>query len=59
MKISEALTFSSLPDNFQNNIICFIKKLENLGLAVLESPLHIQVYGSYVKVAIREVCATQ
>ncbi|RPD96677.1 hypothetical protein EGM88_09970 [Aureibaculum marinum] len=50
MKISVELTFSPLQDNYEEEIIAFIKVLRNSGLTVLENPLSTQVYGDYDQV---------
>ena len=47
MQISVELTFSPLQDDFEENIITFIKKLRASGLTILENPLSTQVYGEY------------
>ena len=50
MEISVELTFSPLQDDFEQQIINFIKKLRASGLTVLENPLSTQVYGAYDEV---------
>lgn len=47
MQISVELTFSPLQDDFEEQIINFIKKLRASGLTLLENPLSTQVYGDY------------
>ena len=47
MEISVELTFSPLQDNYEEQIINFIKKLRETGLTVIENPLSTQVYGEY------------
>lgn len=47
MNISVELTFSPLENDFEDQIIRFIKKLRASGLTVLENPLSTQVYGDY------------
>jgi uncharacterized protein YqgV (UPF0045/DUF77 family) len=50
MKVSVELTFSPLQDNFEPEIIRFIKALRDSDLTVLENPLSTQVYGEYERV---------
>jgi len=50
MKISVEITFSPLQDNYEAEIIRFIKALRTSGLTVLENPLSTQVYGDYPQV---------
>ena len=50
MKISVELTFSPLQDDYEPEIIRFIKALRASGLTVLENPLSTQVYGDYGRV---------
>jgi len=50
MNISVELTFSPLQDDFEIQIINFIKKLRTSELTVLENPLSTQVYGDYTSV---------
>jgi len=50
MNISVELTFSPLQDDFEIQIINFIKKLRASELTVLENPLSTQVYGDYTSV---------
>lgn len=50
MKISVELTFSPLQDDYEPEIIRFIKALRASGLTVLENPLSTQVYGEYDQV---------
>lgn len=50
MDISVELTFSPLQDDFEQNIIDFIKKLRASGLTILENPLSTQVFGTYDEV---------
>lgn len=50
MKVSVELTFSPLQDDYEPEIIRFIKALRNSGLTVLENPLSTQVYGEYGQV---------
>lgn len=47
MKISVELTLTPLQDNFEPDIIQFIKKMRASGLTILENPLSTQVYGDY------------
>ncbi len=47
MNISVELTFSPLQDDFEEQIINFIKKLRASGLTIIENPLSTQVYGDY------------
>ncbi len=50
MKISVELTLSPLQDDYETEIIRFIKALRDSGLTVLENPLSTQVYGEYDQV---------
>lgn len=50
MKISVELTYSPLLNNYEPEIITFIKALRKSGLTILENPLSTQVYGEYDKV---------
>ena len=50
MKISVELTLSPLQDDYEPEIIRFIKALRTSGLTVLENPLSTQVYGEYDQV---------
>ena len=50
MKVSVELTFSPLQDEYEPEIIRFIKALRTSGLTVLENPLSTQVYGEYEEV---------
>ena len=50
MEISVELTFSPLQDEYEPEIIRFIKALRDSGLKVLENPLSTQVYGEYKQV---------
>ena len=50
MKISVELTLSPLQDDYEQEIIRFIKALRASGLTVLENPLSTQVYGDYDQV---------
>ena len=50
MQVSVELTFSPLQDNYEPEIIRFIKSLRASGLTVLENPLSTQVYGEYQQV---------
>lgn len=50
MKVSVELTFSPLQDNYEPEIIRFIKALRDSGLTVLENPLSTQVFGDYERV---------
>ena len=50
MQISVELTFSPLQDDFESQIINFIKSLRATGLTMRENPLSTQVFGSYVTV---------
>jgi uncharacterized protein YqgV (UPF0045/DUF77 family) len=50
MKLSVEITFSPLQDNYESEIIRFIKALRASGLTVLENPLSTQVYGDYNQV---------
>ena len=50
MKISVELTLSPLQDDYEREIIRFIKALRASGLTVLENPLSTQVYGEYDRV---------
>ena len=50
MKISVELTLSPLQDDYETEIIRFIKALRASGLKVLENPLSTQVYGEYDQV---------
>lgn len=49
MKVSVELTFSPLQDDYEPEIIRFIKALRESGLTVL-NPLSTQVYGDYGRV---------
>jgi len=50
MKISVELTFSPLQDDFEQEVIEFIKRLRKSGLKIIENPLTTQVFGDYDKV---------
>ena len=50
MKVSVELTFSPLQDDYEAEIIRFIRALRNSGLTILENPLSTQVYGEYGQV---------
>lgn len=50
MEISAELTYSPLKDDYEPEIIRFIRALRASGLTVLENPLSTQVYGEYGKV---------
>jgi uncharacterized protein YqgV (UPF0045/DUF77 family) len=50
MKISVELTFSPLQDDYEPEIIRFIRALRKSGLTVMENPLSTQVYGEYGRV---------
>lgn len=50
MKVSVELTLSPLQDEFESQIIHFIKKLRTSGLIVYENPLSTQIYGEYDRV---------
>ncbi len=50
MNVSVELTLSPLQDNYEQEIIRFIKALRASGLKVLENPLSTQVYGEYDQV---------
>jgi len=50
MEISVELTFSPLQNDFEENIVKFIKNLRASGLTILENPLSTQVFGEYDKV---------
>ena len=50
MNVSVELTFSPLQDNYEPEIIRFIKALRASGLTVMENPLSTQVYGEYQQV---------
>ena len=50
MKVSVELTFSPLQDDYEPEIIRFIKALRESGLTVLENPMSTQVYGEYTRV---------
>ncbi len=50
MNVSVELTFSPLQDDYEPEIIRFIKALRESGLTVLENPLSTQVYGDYDRV---------
>jgi uncharacterized protein YqgV (UPF0045/DUF77 family) len=50
MNVSVELTFSPLQDDYEPEIIRFIKALRASGLTVLENPLSTQVYGEYQQV---------
>lgn len=50
MNVSVELTFSPLQDDYEPEIIRFIKALRKSGLTVLENPLSTQVYGDYDQV---------
>ena len=50
MDISVELTFGPLQNNYEEQIINFIKKLRETGLTVIENPLSTHVYGEYDKV---------
>lgn len=47
MKISVDITFSPLQDDYESEIIRFIKALRASGLNIVENPLSTQVYGDY------------
>lgn len=50
MNVSVEITFSPLQDNYETEIIRFIKALRVSGLRVMENPLSTQVYGEYDRV---------
>jgi uncharacterized protein YqgV (UPF0045/DUF77 family) len=50
MKISVEITLSPLQDNYEAEIIRFIKGLRASGLTVIENPMSTQVYGDYTLV---------
>jgi uncharacterized protein YqgV (UPF0045/DUF77 family) len=50
MKVSVELTFSPLQDQYEQEIIRFIRALRASGLTVMENPLSTQVYGEYREV---------
>lgn len=50
MEISVELTLSPLQDNYEEQIINFIRKLRETSLTVIENPLSTQVYGEYDEV---------
>jgi uncharacterized protein YqgV (UPF0045/DUF77 family) len=50
MDISVELTFSPLQDEYEPQIIRFIKALRDSGLTVLENPMSTQIYGEYTSV---------
>ena len=50
MKVSVELTLLPLHDNFEEQIINFIKRLRASEFTVLENPMSTQVYGDYDKV---------
>ena len=50
MKVSVELTFSPLQDQYEQEIIRFIRALRASGLTVMENPLSTQVYGEYQEV---------
>ncbi|WP_405222067.1 hypothetical protein [Dokdonia sp. Asnod1-B02] len=50
MQISVDLTFSPLQNDYEMDIINFIKRLRDSGLTIIENPLSTQVYGDYNKV---------
>lgn len=50
MKISVELTLLPLHNDFENDIIKFIKRLRTSEFTVLENPMSTQVYGDYDKV---------
>jgi len=50
MKISVEITFSPLQDNYEAEIIRFIKALRASGLTIMENPLSTQVFGEYAEV---------
>jgi uncharacterized protein YqgV (UPF0045/DUF77 family) len=50
MKVSVELTFSPLQDDYEAEIIRFIRALRNSGLTLLENPLSTQIYGEYGQV---------
>jgi uncharacterized protein YqgV (UPF0045/DUF77 family) len=60
MEVSVELTLSPLQDDYEQEIVRFIKSLRASGLTVLENPLSTQVFGEYQEVmavlqpAIRE-----
>tara|TARA_B100001057_G_scaffold490089_1_gene577659 strand:- start:691 stop:951 length:261 start_codon:yes stop_codon:yes gene_type:complete len=47
MKISVELTLTPLQNDFEEHIICFIKKLRDSEFVVLENPLSTQIFGEY------------
>lgn len=47
MRISVELTFTPLKDDYEADIISFIKRLRNSDFVVLENPLSTQIYGDY------------
>lgn len=49
MKISVELTLLPLHNNFESDIITFIKRLRASEFTVLENPMSTQVYGDYDK----------
>jgi len=50
MQVSIELTLTPLHDNFEEQIIRFIKKLRASKFTVLENPLSTQIYGEYSEV---------
>lgn len=50
MKVSVELTLSPLQDQYEPEIIRFIKALRASGLTVLENPMSTQVFGEYREV---------
>ncbi|MDG1571726.1 thiamine-binding protein [Robiginitalea sp. M366] len=50
MNVSVELTLSPLQDQYEAEIIRFIKALRASGLTVLENPLSTQVFGEYREV---------
>jgi uncharacterized protein YqgV (UPF0045/DUF77 family) len=50
MEVSVELTFSPLQDEYETEIIRFIKALRGSGLTVMENPLSTQIYGEYKEV---------
>jgi uncharacterized protein YqgV (UPF0045/DUF77 family) len=50
MEVSVELTLSPLQDDYEQEIIRFIKSLRASGLTVLENPLSTQIFGEYREV---------
>ncbi len=50
MEISVELTLTPLQDDYEEQVINFIKRLRKSGLTVMENPLSTQVYGEYREV---------